>query len=505
MAEVDVVAFNWHPAKSLASELGRILFFPHLYIKTLIHNRPPKHLGTIFASWRLRRHIRRRYPGQFKGSVEWVEHHLAHAASAYYLSGKAGEPATALVVDGHGDDCATSLYRVEGGRFIRLRSWPIWDSLGIIYTNFTHFLGFGAYQEGKTMALASFGTNRLAPVFERVISLQEGGYRVANKRYLGLWHYRAGRLAPELGLPRKPGAPLTQDHYDIAHAMQSRVKDAVLHVLDHVAGLSGGGNLVLAGGVFLNCDLNHDILAGGRWASVFVPPCTSDSGGALGAGLYAACSTHGERLSGAFSPYLGPAYSEDEMRAALDGKALAWNRPESLVAAAARALHGGQVVGWFQGRMECGPRALGNRSILADPGRPGIQAHLNANIKHREHFRPFAPIATPEAALRCFELAEPLPVLADYMLLTVKVRPEWREKLAGIVHVDGSARIQVVRPEANPLLHGLLVEFGRLSGYEVLLNTSFNRHEPIVCSPEDAVNCFAGSGLDRLFMGPFQA
>ncbi len=504
LSDVDVVAFNWNPWHSLRSEALKWLFAPGLALRMLRHRVSPKNWKSIGASLRLRSALERNFPRQFRGRIAWVEHHRAHAASSYYLAPFNRQDALALVVDGHGDEASTTAYSIRGGRFTELRRWPILDSLGILYTAVTQYLGFRPYEEGKTMALASYGHNQRAAAFQKVLRLEpEGGFRIVDKRMLGVWNHHHPILKAQFGEPRPPHAPLTQAHFDLAHSMQQRVKEAVLHALDHLRRTEGLSKVALAGGVFLNCDLNRDILAQGNFEAVFVPPFASDSGGAVGAALYQAHAVLGEpvRSPGLFTPYLGPSYSSDEVDAALAEGGLRAQVLGDPVEPVADLLAAHKVLGWFQGRTESGPRALGNRSILANPTAPTIREYLNDHIKMREYFRPYAPIVTLEDALRCFEVEAPLPEPMKYMLVTLKVREAYRQALPGITHVDGTARIQLVTEATNPLLHRLLKAFGRRSGFEVLVNTSFNRQEPIVCSPLDAVLCYQRSGLDALCMG----
>jgi carbamoyltransferase len=509
LGDVDVIAFNWNPYKAAAAELFKLAVAPLIYFQILRNSSAPKNLRSVFASFRLKRTVNKAYGGEFKGRVIWVDHHLAHAASSYYLSPFNTEAADIVVVDGHGENCSTSVYAMDRGRF-RLR-WraPVWDSLGILYTTFTNFLGFDMYQEGKTMALASFGreTEAFKDAFDKIIGLKaDGGYTLLNRKYLGLWNFREDGLGSEFGAKRRPEDTLEQRHFDIACSMQKSVKRAILHVVRHAAAATGNRRLCLSGGVFLNCDINRDILQGGSHESVFAPPFPSDSGGAAGAALYAAFARYGETVpeSPCFSPYLGPSFGSAEILQALKRRQKQYRESPTPWAEAARALAENKVIGWFQGRMESGPRALGNRSILANPGSSGIKDHLNATVKKREAFRPFAPIVTEQAALKYFELQEPVSGLMRYMLVTTKVRSEFREVLPGITHVDGTARIQVVTRESNPEIHLLLEEFEKLSGYAVLINTSFNMQEPIVCSPDDALSCFERAPLDALFMGNYR-
>ena len=510
LSEIDVISFNWNPWKSFWAEVIKFLFFPTIYLKIQNFHKPPKNFKSIWASFRIRQKINQYFPDAFKGGFHCIEHHLCHAASSYFLSPFKQKNAMVLVVDGHGDDCSATVFRVQDGKhFRKSRTWSFLNSLGILYSNFTRFLGFDEYQDGKTMALASYGKNTYSDYFRQVIALNnKGGYRIPKKRFLGLWNYTEKGLSFRLGRPRKKSDPIEQRHYDIAHSMQHRVKEALLNVIRYMSGQIASDqpkNLCLAGGVFLNCDINREILSDGGFDQIFIPPFTSDCGGAAGSALYTAFVRLGEPFPQVndFSPFLGPEYDDQSILHALYKRNLKYTESSKPWIKTAEGLQRGQVIGWFQGRVESGPRALGNRSILANPSTPDICCYLNKTIKLREEFRPFAPIATQEAAIRYFEMPQPIPVIAHYMLVTVKVRKEYQQLLPGITHIDGSARIQVVTRESNLFLHNLLVEFGKLSGFEVLINTSFNRHEPMVCSPEDAADCFIKTGLDKLVMGKY--
>ena len=506
LADVDVIAYNWNPYRSAVVEAIKLVIAPIIYYKILKYTRPPKNFRSIAASLRLKKNINRIYPGAFRGRIIYVNHHLAHAASSYYLAPFNRQAADVIVADGHGEDCSTSVFSVKDNTFELKWKAPIWNSLGILYTTFTNFLGFDNYQEGKTMALASFGRDSFREQFQRIIELRpDGEYVIPNQKYLGLWYYSENGLGREFGPKRERGEPLEQRHFDIACSMQNRIKEAVLHMVRHAPTVSGHENLCLSGGLFLNCDINSEILQSGAYKRVFVPPFPSDSGGAAGAALYAAFVRCGETVEEipCFSPYLGPEYSDVEIVAALEKNGRAYRNVDRPWEEAAKVLAGEKIIGWFQGRMECGPRALGNRSILVSPLSPGISSYLNSEVKKREYFRPFAPVATREAALKYFELQEPLSELTNYMLVTTRVKKEYRDILPGITHVDGTARIQVVSMASNPELCQLLLAFEKLTGHAVLINTSFNLQEPIVCSPDDALNCFEKARLDLLFMGGF--
>jgi carbamoyltransferase len=277
-------------------------------------------------------------------------------------------------------------------------------------------------------------------------------------------------------------------------------------MLKATAGTTGNKQLCLAGGLFLNCNLNGAVHESGYYEKYFIPPFASDTGGAIGAALYAAFALSNETYipcTVPFSPYLGPDYTDCEIEELLRKSGLAYRRSENPGIVAAQAIADNQIIGWLQGRVEAGPRALGARSILANPQHKYISDYLNKKIKKREYFQPFAPAVTEEAALQYFEMDSPVPQSAFYMLLTVRVKKAYHAQLAGITHVDGSARIQVVRPEWSPELYALLKEFERLTGFAVVTNTSFNHQEPIVCSPADAIHTFRAVGLDMLVLGNF--
>ena len=429
---------------------------------------------------------------------------MAHAASAYYLS--PFERADILVVDGFGEFASTTFLQAEKQKIVR-RWWvSALDSLGIVYLNFTRFLGFAPFQEGKTMALASYGKDTCRELFGKIFQILPNGTYSVDKQYLAWWRLAGGALDPALGLPRKPEESITQHHMDLAASLQKKVTDIVLHMLKAAAGKTGNKQLCLAGGLFLNCNINAAVQSSGYYEQYFIPPCASDAGGAIGAALYAAFALGNEPYVPGmvpFSPYLGPAYTDGEIEQQLRKSGLAYSRSDSPGIVAARAIADNKIIGWLQGRAEAGPRALGARSILASPQHTYIRDHLNKKIKKRDYFQPVAPVVTEQAALRYFEIESPIPQSAFYMLLTVQVKKAYREKLAGITHVDGSARIQVVRPEWSPELYALLHEYERLTGFAVVSNTSFNQQEPIVCSPADVIHTFRAAGLDMLVFGNF--
>lgn len=435
----------------------------------------------------------------------FVPHHFSHAAFSYFLSGF--REASLLTLDGVGE-WSTGTRGIGKGSAITLEEeikYP--DSTGLFYGTIAEHLGFGALGgEGKLMGLAAYGQPTLLKEMETLLELDErGGFRMGG----GFYSYRRGeamgspKLAALLGPPRKHDADITSHHQNIAASAQAHLERVVLLNARQLRERHGTESLCLGGGVALNCLANGKVRAETGFRNVFVPPGCGDGGGAIGAALYL------ESLLGEFAPekisnaYWGPSFSAREIEREARTSGLAWEKLEgedSLLSAAAASLEAGKVIGWFQGEMEFGPRALGNRSILALPGQAATRDRVN-EIKRREQFRPFAPMVPAERAAELFELEGESP----FMLFAVRVREAHRASLAAVTHVDGTARVQTVRAGDNPLMHALLTKVGGSGRPPVLLNTSFNLDdEPVVCAPGDAFRTFARSGLDELFIGPYR-
>ena len=429
-----------------------------------------------------------------------VRHHEAHAASAFYLSGF--DESLILTLDGTGE-LESSLLAVGSGSAMReLSRVFLPTSLGTIYLILTVYLGFHSLgDEYKVMGLAAYGEpERYRSFFDSLILLENDG------RYSTPLSARADfkdLLVRALGEPRRPDAAVEGRHADIAAALQEALQRAVLHTLKHARAATGLDRLCLAGGVALNCSLNGAIARSGLFQDIFVQPAASDEGCSVGAALHAFHQAAGRGPPGSTKRwehvYLGPGYSQEEILQALQrhGENLRWLPQEDIAGAAAARLARGQVVGWFQGRMEFGPRALGNRSILGDPRDEAMKDRINAKVKRREPFRPFAPSVLEEEASAYFDLSGL--ASSPFMLFTLPVRAEQRPLIPAVTHVDGTARIQSVSRQANPLFWELIWKFKQLTGIPLVLNTSFNvRNEPIICSPEDAIRCFLSTDIDCL-------
>ena len=433
-----------------------------------------------------------------------VGHHDAHAA-IYFTS--PFEDAAVLVTDGYGDVASVSAYTGRGNKLEPLWRNSFLESLGILYTMTTRHLGFEAFEEGTVMALAACGGDRYVDAFREIVQLTDGG------RYAFDWSYldypRYGMLQPftrkfidRFGTPRRRGEPLTDHHRDLARALQVTVEEAVLHMARGLRSSTGQRDLCLTGGVALNCVANARVLADSGFERIWVPPCASDTGAPLGGALW-----HHHQILGAprtfemTHAYFGAEYRDDAIEKALKANGIAYEHlsETDLVARVAHDLADDKIVGWFQGRYEIGPRALGNRSILASPLKLEIKDKINARIKYREPFRPFAPAVLAEHASDYFEIAQADP----FMTLAPRIRPAMAARLPAAAHVDGTARIQTITREQNPRYHALISQFMRLTGVPVVLNTSFNKQEPIVNRPEEAISCFLRTEMDVLVLGNY--
>jgi natural product biosynthesis luciferase-like monooxygenase protein len=466
--------------------------------------------------------VQKRFLSEHFGDLDWdkkfvpVSHHLAHAASAFYHSGF--EDALILISDGMGEVQSMTVATGQGNDIKILTEIPAFHSLGTLYGVFTHYLGFYINSdEYKVMGLAPYGNARrfFNEIMEFVSLRNDGTYtlpifahnhtREEQETHAGVLKF----LAEKFGPPREPESEITQLHKDLAASLQSVLQTCQLHVLRHFRRQTGHKNLCLAGGVALNCSCNGLIKRSDLFDRVFVQPAAGDDGTSLGAALYVQ-RLHDPKFkpSRISVPLWGPEFSDAEIREALkarnDCHIVETASYDELCKEVADLLAKGKIVAWFQGRMEFGPRALGSRSILADPRDPTMRDRINALVKKREGFRPFAPMVTAEVAAKIFEINPGEEDTFSHMLYVTHVRNEYRDKLPATTHVDGSARIQTVSNAQNPRVWQLLNEFAKHSGLPVLLNTSFNvRGQPIVCTPKEGIETFLTARLDVLVIGNF--
>ena len=453
---------------------------------------------------------------KYKGDVLFIEHHLAHAASSFFSS--PFQKAAILTIDGVGE-WATTTYGIADSSDIHLIkeiSFP--NSLGLFYSTITAYLGFKVNNsEYKVMGLAAYGdmnreTNLYYKRLGRVIDIKEDGSYRLDMAYF-IYHYKdrmpSKRMCRLLDGPiRKPESEVTQRHKDIAAALQLIYEETLFRILKHLYDVTGCKDVVLTGGCGLNSVANGKILSKTGFEKIWIQPNASDGGTSIGIASYIYHTILGHPRSHRLKhAYLGPDYSSEEIKYFLNKNRIKYyefqNRKE-IISKTAQLIYKNNVIGWFQGRVEWGPRALGNRSILANPCNPEAKELLNAKVKHRERFRPFAPVVCEEDCLEYFDCDRPIPEPTDFMLMVYPVRKKWREKIASVVHVDGSGRLQTIRKDQNFLYYEVLKEFSKLSGVPILINTSFNiRGEPIVCTPYDAYKCMMGTEIDYLVMDKF--
>ncbi len=520
LEEVDHIAINRKPGVNNLRRLGFVLtHWPH---PKLIAQK----IKNIRSAASVKETLQANYRIEIKAEVHHVEHHLAHLASAYLVSGF--NEAACISIDGFGDFASTA-FGIGKGSEVKIDNRVYFPhSLGIFYSALTQFLGFRHYgDEYKVMGLAPYGEpNYLEPLREVVRIRPDGTFRLNLKyfrHHIGNVSYTWKDCAPEvgtlyrrrlvglLGPARRPDEPLEQKHKDIARSVQATYEKAFFALLQALHKQHPSDNLALAGGCAMNSVANGKVYRRTPFKKMYCPPAAGDAGGAIGAAAFV-LSTLNSQLSTdtpLMTAYLGPDASEEEIHALID-----WKKKEiadagcttsyigdeeELVSKTAKALADGKIVGWFQGRMEWGPRALGNRSILADPRNAAIKDVLNAKIKRRESFRPFAPSILREEVAEWFETDDDVP----FMMKVFQIRTKYRDMIPAVIHVDGTGRLQTVHKETNPRYYRLIEHFRDLTGVPLVLNTSFNESEPVVCYPEEALDCFLRTEMDILVLANF--
>jgi len=443
----------------------------------------------------------------YDGKVLFIKHHLSHAASAFLFS--SFEKAAILTADGVGE-WATMSFGVGDGKDIKIiKEMHFPDSLGLLYTAVTTYLGFEALRgEGKVMGLAGYGKPCYLDKFKQMVTVKSDGSFMLEQSFFGFnkgSRMYGNKLVKSLGEARHPESKIEQRHCDIAASLQQFTEDILIAIANHVYRETRLDKLCLAGGLFLNCVVNSKILENTPFQEIYVQPAAGDSGGALGVALYIYHSILGkERKYIINDVYLGPDFPKNQIKRALINSHIDFKELEDaeLLKYVAKKISQNKIIGWFHGRMEFGPRALGNRSILANPCNPQMKDLLNSKVKKREAFRPYAPVVLVERANEFFDTKQ----LSPFMLIAGRVKDDLARCIPAVTHIDKTARIQAVSRDLNPRLWQLLREFEALTGIPVLINTSFNlRGEPIVCTPEDAISCFNRSQMDCLVMDNYIA
>jgi carbamoyltransferase len=501
--DLDAIVFYEKPILKFHRIVETLVAVWPMGLRTFVRRLPP----FLVSKFNVLRTIERMLPG-YRGQILFTDHHASHAASAFYCS--PFEEAAILTIDGVGEFETTTI-GVGRGRHIELdRAIHFPHSIGLLYSALTSYLGFRVNDgEWKVMGLAPYGEPRYLDRFRRLVRVKPDGSFQLNMKYF-VHHYSAQWTAHHrrwerlFGFPRRSAeGELRRCHEDLARSGQIVVEELILNLAREARRSSGSENLVMAGGVGLNSVANWKIEREGIFDNVWIQPAAGDDGGAVGAALLVSQELfHDDPCAGMKDAYLGPEFSDDEIQDFLKTRGIPYRHcsDQELVDLVADFVKDKRIVGWFQGRMEFGPRALGARSILADAGDPGMKAAVNRKIKYREYFRPFAPAIPLENVHEYFEV-QPGTSL-PFMSKVPSVRRDKRDLIPAVTHEDGTGRVQTVTEKGNPLFHRLLKAVQRRTGVPVLLNTSFNvRGEPIVCSPEDAYNCFMSTGIDALVLG----
>ncbi len=455
--------------------------------------------------------------GSLKFEAHNVEHHIAHTASAYFMS--EWDSCAGITIDGSGDFVSCLMSECVGNEIRPVKKIYVPNSLGTLYTTVCQFIGFGKYgDEGKVMGLAPLGADRYNDFFDGIARFDDKGFTLNPEYFLPFGanqgmeidsdgemqvhrHY-SDLFVRELGEPRERGAEITERDRDLAFGVQRVFEQYYMHLLNTLNRLVPSERVAMAGGCVLNSVANGKVFLETPFKETCIQPAAGDDGLALGAALYVSKATLQDGPRWVMKDaYLGEEYADSIIESELVRYGLEYQKLErdELLEQTAEAIASGNIVGWFQGRMEWGPRALGNRSILAHPGYPNMKETLNARIKFREPFRPFAPSILAERQSEVFEQSQPSP----FMTHVYKIRPEWHERLSAVNHVDGTGRLHTVTHESNPLYYDLITRFESKTGIPAVLNTSFNENEPIVCEPAQAIECFLRTKMDVLAIGSF--
>jgi carbamoyltransferase len=497
--DIDYVGFYEKPfLKFYRVLLSHLRSYPFSY-RNFMETMPHWLEERLFIPLRLKNDL------GYEGKTLFIKHHLSHAASAFLVS--PFEEAAILTADGVGE-WATLTMGIGRGKDIKIiKEMHFPNSLGLLYTAITTYLGFEALRgEGKIMGLAGFGKASYIDKFREMVTVKDDGSFLIDQKFFGLnkgSRMYSNRLLSVFGKAREPNADIQQRHCDIAASLQKFTEDTLVLIANHLYRQTKIDKLCLAGGLFLNCIANSKIIEQSPFKDVFIQPAAGDSGGALGAAAYIHNSLLGNPRTFLMNDaYLGPDFSPSQIKKALLNKGMDFKElPDAeLFKYVARAISENKIIGWFQGRMEFGPRALGNRSILANPINPQMKDLLNAKVKKREAFRPYAPAVLEERVSEFFEGGQ----FSPFMLLSGVVKEDKKDIIPSVTHIDKTARLQTVNKNSNPRFWQLIREFENITGVPVLINTSFNlRGEPIVCTPEDAISCFTRSQMDCLVLGNY--
>lgn len=503
---VDHVVFAWNPGHELEPQESAAAQRQHKHFLHYIPNNLLRHIGGDKKNKRITGISEQIHFADGGIDLHFLPHHACHAASTFFMSPY--EKAAVLTLDAYGDDITTEHFVGAGNTLTSIGKTLFPHSLGQVYAAITQFLGYRANSdEWKVMGLAPYGEYEFYDKFAKIIRFDRelGELRFDLDYFMFyVWHPRrySEQFIRVFGPERYDHEEVMQRHINIAASFQRRVEDVVIEMCNYLHEKTGLDTLCLAGGVTMNSKMNGRLLEETSFKNVWVPSSADDAGTSVGACYYYWNQILGKERSFVLShDYWGPGYSDEQIKTALEDSLVKFEYLENVEAEAAKSLAAGNVIGWFQGRMEIGQRALGNRSILGDPRDPEMKNKINKLIKHRESYRPFAPSVLAECQIEYFGTDVPSP----FMQMVLPIREEKRSIIPAVTHVDGSGRIQTVTRDSNLRYWNLINEFRKVTGVGVVLNTSFNDNdEPIVCTPKDAIRTFFGTGLQELYMGNFR-
>jgi carbamoyltransferase len=497
-AELDHIVYYWNPYIGLGERAKHIIkYFPKSL--RLLNSRTEKFLPMVVV----KRTTRDKLNLSSSTKVHFAEHHALHAASAFFVS--QFEKAAILSIDAAGEWASTWLGYGEENKLHCLKQIDFPHSLGLVYGGITEYLGFKfANGEGKVMGLAPYGDpDRFIDIFREIVRCKDDGEFEVDLNFFE-YHYKgrpfwiSKKFLNAFGPARIPESDILPHHKDVAAALQKRTEEVCFHMAEWLYKKTQLPSVCLAGGVCLNSVMNGKLLQRGPFKDVWIQPMANDAGTSIGACYWLWNEVMKNPRSYVMEhAYLGPQYDEEDVKKSFDSMDVKGVKLENPSQRAAEYVARGKIIGWFSGRMECGPRALGNRSILADPRNPGMKDILNSRVKFRESFRPFAPSVLEEKSQEYFDDSYPSP----FMILVFNVLNSMKEKIPAVTHVDGTVRVQTVSQKLNPGFYELIHHFGQLTGIYCVLNTSFNiRGQPIVNTPEEAIECFLKTGMDALFI-----
>lgn len=509
--DIETVTFFFKPQKEILGNMFHVLrYFPKSLNLILGGSSGGAELGAlqrIHLCSAIGEKLTQSLGAKKKVKVEFIEHHLAHAASCFYVS--EFQKASILTIDGRGESTTTLLAKGDGIELDKLQEIPVPHSLGHLYAAVTDFLGFKPFfDEWKVMGMSAYGTPVLLNDFRKLVRLSQKDLFRLDLNYFSYHTHGSSRWVSDnfiknFGPKRAANTEINQRHFDLAFALQRVVEETGVFLAKELYKKNPGvKNLCMAGGVALNILMNRKILEETEFENVFIQPLANDAGTSFGSSLYHWHHTLKKQREYVFSsPYLGPEYSEQEILEALNQRSLPYKKCENIAAESAQIVANGQILGWYQGAVESGPRALGNRSIIADPRDPKMKERLNLRVKRREFFRPFAPSILEEHTSEYFDL--PKGIQSPYMVMSALVKDSKREVIPAVTHADGTARPHTVSKIVNPRYWNLINEFKKITGVPVVINTSFNENEPIVCTPLEAIDCFMRTDFDALALGDY--